>query len=812
MYCLNSRPARQHTLRIALFSLALIGNSLVNTVAGAADVATFNLAEKEIQRRAETVGTQQARLPEAEALFKKGNTAAALVIFEDVYSSLPDVPLAQEARTVALDGYLRAGLVRAKELVEAGDYPAANAVLDKLDGPNVAKGDVRIARLRSRLNDPDRFPPALTPEHLAHVEEVNKLLILANSQRETGQYDKALLTFESVLRLDPYNSAARNGMEVTEQDRSRYFEDARNHTRSKMLNEVNRQWEAQVPPQSANISDLFGANAAKTPAISRNGRDVIQDKLRKLIIDKIDFSGAALQEVVEFLRIRSRDLDPTGKGIDFVIGVPPELLSRQISLNLQNVPIEEVLRYATEIAGLNYRVENYAVRLTSNSESSGIIISKTYRVPPDFITSAPVGAADTGAASTDPFANPGAAANSSGIQVKRLGAQELLESYGVTFGEGASASYSPTTNLLIVHNTAKNIELVDMFVEQAQNRSPKQVVIDVRLLEIGENRLNELGFDWLLGSFGSRTELSGGTIGNSQVGSNYLTGDFPTQVATAAGSTALGVNPITAGLRSAGNLGIQGVDSVLFGSQASTSTRAPGVLSLSGVLTNPQFQVVLRALNQKKGIDLVSQPSVITRSGQQASLEITREMLYPTEFDPPQIPTNFGTTIIDAVTGAIVSELPPAVVTPSTPTAFATRKTGAILNVEPVISEDGRTVDLTITPEFTDFTGFVNYGSPIRTLYQGSFVELTENLIFQPVFDTKKITTAVKIWDGATIVLGGLIKEQETIIEDKVPLIGDAPFVGRLFKSDVKQRNTRSLIFFVTVRVVDPSGARVNQP
>ena len=116
MYCLNSRPARQHTLRIALFSLALIGNSLVNTVAGAADVATFNLAEKEIQRRAETVGTQQARLPEAEALFKKGNTAAALVIFEDVYSSLPDVPLAQEARTVALDGYLRAGLVRASSI------------------------------------------------------------------------------------------------------------------------------------------------------------------------------------------------------------------------------------------------------------------------------------------------------------------------------------------------------------------------------------------------------------------------------------------------------------------------------------------------------------------------------------------------------------------------------------------------------------------------------------------------------------------------------------------------------------------------
>ncbi len=59
-------------------------------------------------------------------------------------------------------------------------------------------------------------------------------------------------------------------------------------------------------------------------------------------------------------------------------------------------------------------------------------------------------------------------------------------------------------------------------------------------------------------------------------------------------------------------------------------------------MTDPTFQVVLRALDQKKGVDLLSAPRVTTKSGQRAVIEIVREFRYPTEFDPPQIPQNFG--------------------------------------------------------------------------------------------------------------------------------------------------------------------------
>ena len=70
----------------------------------------------------------------------------------------------------------------------------------------------------------------------------------------------------------------------------------------------------------------------------------------------------------------------------------------------------------------------------------------------------------------------------------------------------------------------------------------------------------------------------------------------------------------------------------------------PGFFGLSGVFTDPQFQVVVRALNQKKGVDLLSAPRVTTKSGQRAVIEIVREFRYPTQFDPPKIPESTGAT------------------------------------------------------------------------------------------------------------------------------------------------------------------------
>ena len=150
-----------------------------------------------------------------------------------------------------------------------------------------------------------------------------------------------------------------------------------------------------------------------------------------------------------------------------------------------------------------------------------------------------------------------------------------------------------------MRNTEDNLELVDALVEQANVSGPKQVEIEAKFVEINQNNLKELGFDWLLGQFNignQRVFGGGGTQGTSPP---LNPADFPF---VAPNNVPIGQFPVTGGNRS-GNLAISAsaIDALLLGMRRRISSLAPGIFGLSGVFTDPQFQVVIRALNQKKG-------------------------------------------------------------------------------------------------------------------------------------------------------------------------------------------------------------------
>jgi len=251
------------------------------------------------------------------------------------------------------------------------------------------------------------------------------------------------------------------------------------------------------------------------------------------------------------------------------------------------------------------------------------------------------------------------------------------------------------------------------------------------------------------------------------------------------------------------------------------SSLAPAIFGLSGVFTDPQFQVVIRALNQKKGIDLLSSPKITTKSGQRAVIEIVREFRYPTSFTEPKVPDIQGRGSSNTASTTIA--LP--VVGPSTPSNFETRNTGVTLEVEPVIGSDGITIDLNLVPQVVEFEGFINYGSPINTVNPALLgfspstllgtttqsITLTDNVINQPIFSTRKVTTSVSVWDGQTVVLGGLMREDVQKVEDRTPFLGDLPLVGRLFRTNVDQHIKRNLIIFVTARLVTPGGLPLHE-
>jgi general secretion pathway protein D len=158
------------------------------------------------------------------------------------------------------------------------------------------------------------------------------------------------------------------------------------------------------------------------------------------------------------------------------------------------------------------------------------------------------------------------------------------------------------------------------------------------------------------------------------------------------------------------------------------------------------------------------------------------------------------------------------------------RQTGVRLEAEPTVGADGYTIELTLAPEVVEFDGFINYGSPINSPAGSNFQVLTlggggqtivpivtterlltANVINQPIFSVRKVQTGVSIWDGQTVGLGGLIREDVQDIEDKIPILGDLPFVGRLFKSEAEQHFKRNLMIFVTAHLIDPSGQRITK-
>jgi type II secretory pathway component GspD/PulD (secretin) len=66
------------------------------------------------------------------------------------------------------------------------------------------------------------------------------------------------------------------------------------------------------------------------------------------------------------------------------------------------------------------------------------------------------------------------------------------------------------------------------------------------------------------------------------------------------------------------------------------------------------------------------------------------------------------------------------------------------------------------------------------------------------------------VWDGQTIILGGLIAENVSKTKDKIPVLGDIPFVGRLFRSERSTSEKRNLVVFVTPKLIDPAGNRIH--
>jgi general secretion pathway protein D len=117
---------------------------------------------------------------------------------------------------------------------------------------------------------------------------------------------------------------------------------------------------------------------------------------------------------------------------------------------------------------------------------------------------------------------------------------------------------------------------------------------------------------------------------------------------------------------------------------------------------------------------------------------------------------------------------------------------------------------LELNPRVTEFEGFVEYGGSSVAISGGTTVTLPSGF-YQPIFSTREINTRVTVWDGATLVMGGLTREEVRRVDDKVPVLGDIPYIGRAFRSKGEASQKRNLLVFVTANLVSPGGSLKKQ-
>lgn len=827
--------------RTALALMALASSMPVTvTLAGDGGSNLSGLAQREMIRRQDAVAEADVLLNEGREAYAKGDYQKAVDKYRQAVDRLPDAPMVSDRRAVYVAHLSDASVALAIQDRKVGKYPEARVLLEgvlAVDANNLA-----AKREIGYLEDPIRTNPALDFEHTQKVDEVRRKLYTAEGAFNLGNYDEAKREYNNVLRIDNYNSAARRGLETVAAAKGDYYRAAYDSTRAELLGQVDAAWELSVPADVPNVDPTSIGAGEMT-----SGMAYITEKLKSIIVPRVDFEDTTVEEAIDFLRLRAAELDtteldPAKKGVNFVIRRPrpapagaaapdagltpgageaaalPLAVSdpgalRVRQLQIRNVPLAVALKYICDQTKLRYKVDDFSVTLVPLAEGGEDIFTRTFRVPPDFNTALDTGgAASGGGATADPFADTGASGTKNALTARKP-ILELLKAAGITFAEGSSATLS-NSGVLLVTNTPTELDKVEQLVQTISNTKPKQVKITTKFVEISQENNEELGFDWILSPFSNGGDLiaSGGTHGNqpARIGNDFTGPRIPGVPINGENDV---TNIVTNGNRGGDNaVNRNSIDAILNNPSrtAQKANVAPGILGLTGVFSDGDVKMIMRGLSQKKGTDLMTAPSVTAKSGQKATIQVVREFIYPTEYEPPELPNSVGTTSGNSLVGGGSSggSFP---VTPATPTAFEMRNTGVTLEIEPTIGENDFVIDLRFVPEIVEFEGFINYGSPIQTsgtdaLGNSIVTVLTENRIEMPIFSVRRVNTALTIYDGYTVAVGGMMREDVQIVNDKVPILGDIPIIGRLFQTNGENRIKSNLIIFITAQIIDATG------
>ncbi len=607
-----------------------------------------------------------------------------------------------------------------------------------------------------------------------------------------GQYDKARDKFEEVLIKDPFNFKAINWLRRVNLKLKIKGHNRANATFTERIAE--EQWKTLTPIVPRTLTGT--TESILTPVDRESPTDKIQKKLKDIIIDRIEFEEVTIPTVVKFLKQRSKQLDPENIGINIFLrlsyGPAPESTGKKkpaataapaapgapsaaaakpkpaggdggglfddegggddlfggggggggaagggggtsttatiptVTMVVDDISLDEAIRYICRAANLKYRVEKYAVVIASQDIPLDEVETRIY-----------------------PLEQEALEAIGGGEDVDAV--MEHFRSRGVGFPTGAKIVYDSNISRLVATNTPENLKKIEEIIHNELNAVDPQVLIQAKFIEVTQNDLEELSFNYVL----SRTS-SGSTGSASSVlwGANDELNRTGSTLATVPGG----------------------------------STIVDWSRTYSG---GQNLRVIVNMLDQCDTSDVLSTPRVTTMNGQQATIRMVTEYYYPEEWSEATISND----------GVFVSSIP----------QFGdVTEEGIILLVTPNVDADRYTITLDMNPvvqsrvDWNDYSYQVYIGDSTNSV-------MRTNIIKMPVIEARTVETTVTIYDGETIVLGGIIKDATATINDQYPVLGDIPVIGRLFQSKAISSEKVNLLIFLTCRLVNPDGSPIRE-
>jgi len=576
---------------------------------------------------------------------------------------------------------------------------------------------------------------------------------------DEGRVTEAIIIAATVARTDPRTPGLEElqdrivAQRIADRAKGTARRDTLSHARA--IQEANEK--GLVPDNYGQRRVIRGADGLVRTAPTR-----MQQELRKPVTVNLENANLAafIRQIAE------------AEGVNIIADA--SLGATAITIHAEDTPLTEILDFIERNMGITFSVGENIIWASAAQKAKGPIPLETrvYRLHYGLFGSEMIPPRPAVVRAGAPAAAPHIAQPDPALldALKRFVPQP----------EGAELFYNAKTHALIVKNTRDNLALAEDIIE-AMDIAPPQVLIEARFMTVRMKDFSELGVDWI---FDNDTVL----VDRGRHG------------------LAINRSPIDKD----GNI----IPSVNFdvARNISAGVARGASFSLSGILDGSSFRAVLHLLESSSKTKTLAVPRVTTVNNRPANVRVGHDFRFFETFKLQDTTSQEFHPTRDLVATRNASRIVPD----GKPTL---EPLGIELSVTPSVGANNENITLLLIPEKSEYVSdnirYVQSIDRLSKVYE-YIIESVDDDTKQakaipvpmplPVFRRDRIETEVMVRSGETVVMGGLIRTTKQKVVEKVPVLGNIPLIGFLFRNEIELEEQENLMIFVTATIISNTG------